>query len=375
MSDFKIIQTYRKIKSKTHFLWAVSVLATFLLATSAKAGQNFEYYRGIRQMGMGGASIAVVNDETSLLLNPAGLGKLRDYIITVADPEVDIGAKTQAIIGTGVTTVLDPQSTLDALNQGHQNKPLYLRTQVFPSIVVPNFGIGIFKKYEVSAEVDTTNNLYRYQYFNETALVLGYDFRFWDGRIKIGFSGRFTNRAVASDTALDPASTTLTLEPMIKEGLGAAADGGIILSAPWALLPTLAAVYRDIGNTHYNVNDGILFNATERPDVTNGTLDVALAIFPIIGKRSRSSFTLEYRDILTTSEETDPSRRYHAGIEFNFSDALFLRGGYNQRYFTYGLEFSMANYQFQAASYGEEIGVAGSLREERHYVLKFAYRF
>lgn len=363
------------IQTAMSFLPRLFIFCLTCLANGALAGQNFEYYRGIRQMSMGGAAIAVVNDETSLLLNPAGLGKLRDYIITLVDPEVDIGAKTQATLGTAVTKVLDPQDTLDALNDGHQDKPLYLRVQAFPSVVVPNFGLGVFKKYEVAAEVDSANNLYRYQYFNETALALGYNFRFWDGRIKIGFTGRFTNRAVAEDTALDPTSTGLTLESMIKEGLGVGVDGGIILSAPWFLLPTVAAVYRDIGTTRYNVNDGMLFDATERPTETTGTLDVAMAIFPIIGKNTRSSFTVEYRDILTASDELDPNRRYHAGIEINFSDALFLRGGYNQRYWTYGFEFSMANYQFQAASYGEEIGTPTNNREERHYDLKFAYRF
>ena len=366
--------------SKSNLLFRLILLAGgiglyFILTLPANAGQNFEFYRGIRQMGMGGASIAVVNDETALLANPAALGKLRDYFITVADPELDVGSKTQAIIGAGVTKVLEPQDTLDLLNDGHQDKPLYLRAQVFPSLVVPNFGIGVYKKYEVSATVDSVANTFRYDYINDTAVVLGYNFRLWDGRIKIGFSGRFTNRAEAHEAALDPASVGLTLDSMVKEGFGAAADAGIILSAPWKLLPTLAAVYRDVGNTHYNVNDGMFFNATERPDTSVGTLDVALAIFPIVGKRSRAAFTVEYRDVLTASDETDSARRYHAGIEFNFSDAVFLRGGYNQRYWTYGLEMSMGNYQFQAASYGEEVGTVDVPVEERHYTVKFSYRF
>ncbi|MCB0365139.1 MAG: hypothetical protein H6624_10470 [Bdellovibrionaceae bacterium] len=374
-----MIKDDMKLSKQDLLFRALTILGAVILyifaAYSAHAGQNFEFYRGIRQMGMGGASIAVVNDETALLANPAGLGKLRDYIITVADPEVDVGSKTQAIIGTGVTKVLEPQETLDLINDGHQNKPLYLRAQVFPSLVVPNFGVGVFKKYEISATVDTTANTYRYDYINDTAVVLGYNFRFWDGRIKIGFSGRFVNRAEAHEAALDPASAGLTLDSMVKEGFGAAADAGIILSAPWKMLPTLAAVYRDVGNTHYNVNDGLFFNATERPVNTVGTLDVAMAVFPIIGKRTRSTFTVEYRDILTASDETDVNRRYHAGIEFNFADAVFLRGGYNQRYWTYGLEFSMGNYQFQAASYGEEVGTVDAPKEERHYNLKFSYRF
>ncbi|MCB0384242.1 MAG: hypothetical protein KDD43_02520, partial [Bdellovibrionales bacterium] len=56
-------------------LTVIGVILLYIFSTyAANAGQNFEFYRGIRQMSMGGAAIAVVNDETALLSNPAGLG-------------------------------------------------------------------------------------------------------------------------------------------------------------------------------------------------------------------------------------------------------------------------------------------------------------
>jgi hypothetical protein len=39
------------------------------------------------------------------------------------------------------------------------------------------------------------------------------------------------------------------------------------------------------------------------------------------------------------------------------------------------MELAMGNYQFQAASYGEDIGVDGSPKEDRRYEVKFAFRF
>jgi len=108
-------------------------------------------------------------------------------------------------------------------------------------------------------------------------------------------------------------------------------------------------------------------------------VDVGIALFPISSKRTRVSWTAEYRDVLTASEEFDVYRRIHTGIELNIADALFLRAGMNQRYWTAGLEFAMANYQLQAATYGEEIGTATATtitpREDRRYTLKFAFRF
>ena len=106
-----------------------------------------------------------------------------------------------------------------------------------------------------------------------------------------------------------------------------------------------------------------------------------MAIHPILDKRFRSTWTAEFRDVLATEEVSgvddveDPMRRFHAGVEFNYADALFFRGGWHQRYYTAGFELSIVNYQFQAATYGEEIGTADTPREDRRYVVKFAFRF
>ncbi|MCB0357633.1 MAG: hypothetical protein KDD40_11525, partial [Bdellovibrionales bacterium] len=83
----------------------------------------------------------------------------------------------------------------------------------------------------------------------------------------------------------------------------------------------------------------------------------------------------EFRDALNVAEEEDVNRRIHAGIEFNFSDALFVRAGMNQRYWTAGLELAVMNYQIQLATYGEDIGPDNTPLEDRRYVGKFAYRF
>lgn len=337
------------------------------------AGERFEFYNGIRQMSMGGAGIAVVNDETSLLINPAGLGKLRDFIVTVVDPDISIGAGTQAILGTDVSAFTDPQKLLDKLNQ-NQGKHLHGRAQVFPSLVVPNFGFGIFGKYSVDASVDSTGTTYRLDYFNDYAIVLGFNLKIWDGIIKIGANTRIVNR-VQITKDLPASSTGLTIGAEASEGVGAASDTGLIITLPVAWLPTLSAVWRDAGSTKYSLKDGMFTDATTIPDTTTQTVDVALAVFPIHGKNTRSSFTLEYQDVLTTGDEEDHMRRAHVGYELNLGDMLFLRAGMNQRYWTAGAELAVGNYQLQLGSYGEDIGVAGSPIEDRRYLGKFSYRF
>lgn len=358
----------------------VLFLSSLILLTSlpSYSGERFDFYDGIRGLGMGGAQIATVNDETSLLVNPAGLGKLRDYFITVADPEMTVGQNLQRVFNLDVLGFRNPQTMLDKIRSGsYQGKPVYEKFQLFPSAVFPNFGMGIYDSYRANGEVDTSDTNFTYQYRNDLALVFGFNFRLWDGRIKLGFNTKIINRTEIDRTDIPASSTDLTIKNLSKEGLGVASDVGLILTAPWKLLPTLAVVYRDVGTTHYNVQDGYFYSTTDRPDATPATLDAAFAIFPITGQGTRITFSAEYRDVLkaVTEAEEDSAKRIHAGLEFNIRDAFFIRAGWNQRYWTAGLEIAVANYQLQLASYGEEIGTASATREDRRYLVKFAYRF
>jgi len=241
--------------------------------------------------------------------------------------------------------------------------------------VVPNFGVGVFAKYQISGRVDETNTNFELDYTNDYAVVTGFNFRLFDGVIKLGFNARAINRVEIHRTDISAASTGLTVNNLASEGVGVALDVGLALSAPVAWLPTLAGVWRDAGNTTYSLKEGMFTSAITIPTHTPQTVDVALALYPIIGKRVRSTFTIEYRDVLTASDEDDHMRRTHAGYEVNFADAFFVRAGMNQRYWTAGLEFAALNFQLQVATYGEEVGVANATVEDRRYVGKFAIRF
>jgi len=354
-----------------------SFILAFLLGCGAfaHAGERYESYNGVRMLGMGGAGVAVVNDETALLVNPAGLGKLRDYFITVADPEIDVSSQAEQIAGTKIMNAIKPQDALDLTN-ANVGRHLHTRAQVFPSFVIPNFGFGLFGKYEVNAEtVAGSPNTFKYHYTNDWSGVLGANAKLANGIIKVGANLRATNRAEVRRDDIDVTSTGLSLKSLAAEGIGVSSDVGILIAAPIRWLPTLGAVYRDVGDTKYDYQKGMFLDASERPATVKSTVDVGLAIHPIVGKRVRSSWTIEYQDVLTYGDETNQMRRLHGGFEFNFADAFFLRGGMNQAYWTAGIELSMLSYQFQAASYGEDIGTPDSPREDRRYVIKFAFRF
>ncbi len=352
-------------------------LVLFLLLLNSRmssAAERYEFFSGVRQNGMGGASIAVANDETSLLANPATLGKLRTYIVTILDPEVTAGNDNGSLLGSrAVGDMLNPQPLLEQTKLSPE-RHWHAKGQLFPSAVLTNFGFGVFGKQEYNAENLPATSEFQFDYTYDLALVLGYSLRLFDGRVKIGAAGRYVNRAEAHVVVPDT-TTDLQLGDIVKEGGAVAGDVGIVLTAPWALLPTIAGVWRDVGHTTYTLNDGLVYKNGRHPDQTKQTVDVAIGLFPIHGKGIRSTFTAEYRDVLTYSEETDHMRRTHAGLEVNFYDLMFIRGGMNQRYWTAGIEFAFRYFQFQAASYGEEIGTPTSNKEDRRYTGKLSFRF
>lgn len=355
-------------------------IATAALILSASAGfarEKFEFYSGVRALGMGGAAVAIANDETAVFSNPAALGKLRDPFVTVVDPEVHYGADTSSFLSGFDVNILGLEQVLTKINE-HPGRHLHLKAQLFPSIVVPNFAAGVLVKYEINGRKDTVNNEIDLNYTNDYAAVLGYNLRLFDGRLKIGFSGRYINRSqITENNPIADSNLAVTLEQVAQNGGAIAADAGVILTAPWVWLPTLAVTVRDLGDTTFSLGAGMATGNGTPPDKVAQTVDAAFAVFPIMSNRTRATITVEMRDVLSEDpeDEEDLYRRLHGGLEINFGDIFFLRGGMNQRYWTAGLEFAMANFQFQAATYGEEIGTAAAPEVDRRYVGKFAYRF
>jgi hypothetical protein len=366
---------FRNYKFKLKIL-----VVLFLFSHSGMAAENIEFYNGIRYLGMGDSMIAVANDETALAANPAALGRLRDTYGTIFDPELDgnkgaseiyrITAFTQPFrLGEVVPTVATVPNTYYSA-----------RGQIMPSFVARNFGIGLLLKYNLNAEANTAGTAVDTFYREDMALLLGYNLRLFDGRIKIGVTGKVISRIEVDESALDPTSDldipTMGTAGTAKEGLGVGADAAIILAGPWTYIPTLTAVVRDVGGTKFDKSSGNrLATSTQRPNQVSQDIDVGAAIFPIHTNTIRSSWSVEYRGLTSGATEVDKGKLVHAGMEMNFGDVFFLRAGYNQRYITGGLELASESFQIQMATYGEEIGSGTDYREDRRYVLKFSFRY
>ena len=335
-------------------------------------GEAYELYRGSRGLGMGGADTAVVNDETSLLVNPAGLGKLRNNIGTLIDPEIEFGEKVYNIYRaksfTGFTDLSEVASTLDTSREKHY----HYKYQFFPSFVLKNFGMGFLNKESMDATMSADGTTLTAAYFYDWVLATGFNFRFWDGRMKLGINAKAINRVQAVGDF--STSSSLKIKDVGKEGFGVGSDVGLILAAPWGWIPTLSIVGRDIGGTQFT-NTGLRYKLTNKPDKLTQDADVAIAFFPINSNQTRSSFTFEHKHVLTASQYANRNQLYHFGWETNMSDIAFLRFGMNGTFWTVGFEMASERIQMQFAYFADDVSTTTTPIEDRRWVLKAALRF
>lgn len=342
------------------------------------ASERFPNYIGVRGLGMGGAQINAVNDETALLVNPAALGKLRTTYFTPIDPELEAnGLAMQSLAsGAGVGAVQDPQALVELLNK-NPNQYFYARSNLMPSFVAQNFGIALYNLEYRAGEYNEGTQKATINWRRDTGAVLSYNFRFWEGRIKLGASTRFFNRIEVDRAQVPGNSSGLSLKDLSNEGGAVAADVGLVLSAPVRFLPSVSAVVRDVGTTDFSVGQGYFVGTPGRPNSQRQTVDVGFALFPILTNATRMTITGEFRNLQSQDErdQQDGMRRIHLGTEVNVADVIFLRAGMHQRYWTAGMEIATERLQFQFASYGQEIGDPGAIKEDRRYTGKFVFRF
>ena len=368
----------KKIKTLKIFLIFIILQ---LGSASVFAQERIEFYRGIRYLGMGGAAVAVANDETALIVNPAALGRLRDFYGTIIDPEAEANKGASDIYNSkAFTQPLRLEDVIPSVVTA-PNTYFHTRGHIMPSFVAKNFGIAFLANYDLNAEANTAATSVNTFRREDLALLLGYNLRLFEGRLKIGFTGKVISRIEVNEPALNPLGPldipTLGTLGMAKEGLVIGADAAVILAGPWTYIPTITAVVRDVGGTTFDKSYGNrLSTSTVRPTAQTQDVDLGVAIFPIHTNSIRSSWTVEYRGLSSGVTEPDKDKLIHAGVEINFSDIFFVRAGMNQRYWTGGLELASERFLLQFASYGEEIGSSSTIkREDRRYVAKVSFRF
>jgi len=293
-----------------------------LYLPEALASEMYPFFRDVREQGMGGAAVAVVDDDTALFLNPAGLGKIRGPSLTLLNPEVESNYDTFSALSTG-GNLGNATSAQGLLTMGVQNpnKHIHSMVEVLPSFATTNFAVAGYAKYASDGQYNPSTQLFHLDYFNDDGAALGYCFRLLSGRLKIGVTGKVINRVYISKD-IPASSTGLTIPSLASEGDGVGWDGGVLIAAPWAWLPTIGVVAHDIGNTYFTMGNGIFYRPGTIPPPQTQSVDAAVAVFPILSNTTRSSFTVEFRNIQNPQTQ-NINLNIHGGGRNRFCRSIF----------------------------------------------------
>lgn len=345
-----------------------------LISGTSKAREWTEFYTNTRSLGMGGVNVALTSDETTLFRNPAALGSFRGTYATLIDPEIEASADfSEKFITSGVLGAVKVSKAKELLD-GNREQFYRAKVQITPSIVTRYFGIGLIYKDEISAIMNSAGTEMDTIYHSDMGLVIGSNYSFLSGIIKFGAGARVFNR-IEVDNANLSTSGSLENSAIASEGTALAFDGSLLVQLPVAALPSFGVVVRDIGNTKFDKKDGLRLSSTTQPKDVKQTIDAGMSIAPIFDNNMRGLISLEYRDLADAHDENWTQKRLHAGVELNWRDMFFFRGGLNQNYWTAGIEIASERWSWMMSTYGEEVGIKSTPKEDRRYSTKFSVRF
>lgn len=344
-------------------------IATAFLSTHSNAEELHETYVGTRAQAMGGAYVALADDEQAVFLNPAGLAGNQKRSLYLLNSDTTLSTETYSSLSS-MKSAFSPFST-DSINV-LMNKNIYFREQLSPTLMLPNFGISYLVDQQVASRamnraIPKLTLGYQTTQGIQTAigipLIRGLRKKKHDLRLGIGLKlmwRRGGYKTLSLKQVLNLSTSTLS-EIGGNYGRGIGVDLG--LQHVFNLNPrfTLSSglVYTDIGDTS--------FGGAQDPLHSNLTWGAA-ASYTLY--RVKFTMAYDYRHILA---ETDFRKRNHLGFEVGIP-WFSLYGGFSQVNITYGVGMDLWMFKVIAAKYTEQLGSIVRQNSEERWSIKIALK-
>jgi len=344
------------------------------LGSVAQAGVIREYYRGTRAMGMGGAFIAVADDEQALFLNPAGLAGIEQasFHYAAVDIASTYDAALYALSNLGNLGSTDGMMTLleDAVG-----KNIFAQTQFTPTLIAPNFGAAIIMDAQATLNQENKvapDTIFQLQQTN--GVQVGYGIAIGRGKksrgeLRIGIGAKVLwRRGGYRDISLMDlygADAQFLTRHTGGWGMGYGGDLGMqyILNLSKRMRLMAGTVYTNLGDVNFGTG-------SPAPDSVKGNWGIG---FAAQYKMRDTKITVAY-DYTSLLQETDWRKKNHMGLEIALP-FLTLLGGINQTYISFGAAMNLWIMRITASSFGVENGSFAFQDGERRYQLRIDLKF
>lgn len=365
------------------FLTVLAVL--FISSVSFCGNEPRSMILSPRVAGMGGAFIAVADDENALYYNPAGLKHVQKSTFTFFNPIVKIGedySKLQNAIDD-----ID-KATTDAAKIDAANKYIPLNVaaglSLSPYYLSPTFSAALFGAGNVRAEiVDKTKPTVRAQGHVDVTGIVAYPYAF-NEKLTLGASLSITNRGRYACKAATQGCNNVAgavelgvtdLKPgeeiqdkiELKKSTGIGFDAGALYTLNEKV--TLGAAIYNLFSTKFDYD-------TFSNNIP-GTVTLGMKYDPSAMMTSMSFLkdTKVALDIDRFFNGGSLWKKLHIGVESKLSDMLDLRLGLNAGWPTFGLGFKMGFFNLDYAYFQEERGGYAGQLEDTSHIIGLALKF
>lgn len=339
-----------------------------------------DFYFGARSKAMGGAYVGLADDEQALYLNPAGLAYIEKPEIHYGVLDIDISSD----VYSSYADTADAFSNFSAESiNSIMGKNIYGRAQISPSLIMPNFGVGVLVDGQAafySKNQALPNITFGYQNTNAIQVATGFSISGITG------GGRRRRRSSRGDLSIGlgfkaawrrggyrqvPLITLFNLsqgKSLITEfagnfGIGFGFDVGSLY-----VLPLGKDMRFSLGTAFTNIGDMSFSNTDPEPQKGNLSLGMAFQFNPGLFKLI---IAYDYSNIL---DQIDWRKKNHFGFEFKFT-AFSVHAGLNQSFITLGGAFDIWVLRITGLTYATELGSLVQQDVNRRYSLRLDFKF
>ena len=343
----------------------------FLLSMNISAKELPFIFRGARPLGMGGAFVAVSDDENALFYNPAGLADIKTSRFSPLNFQAEVGRNAYSFNRDALDVDLDnPQEVGNFLNK-HIGDYGHVSASYFPNYIRPNFAFGLLGTANSNIQVhDRQYPKLVMDAIGDAAACAGLAKSFFDSDLLVGSNLKYLYRESLEHEYTVADITTKDFKKRVRDdvqnGGGVLLDLGIM----YKINPSQEAGNQGPIQLGLSVNNLIGNKLGDAEDIDS---HVDLGVSKRLGE-----FTLaaDYVDIFhELGQDKDAGKRIHIGVEYAPTKILKLRAGFNQGYLTYGVGIDTGHLKFDLLTYAEEVGVYSGQKDDRRYVFRFGFGF
>ncbi|MFC1501409.1 conjugal transfer protein TraF [Elusimicrobiota bacterium] len=396
---------------KVNLLVVLLIAVAFIFPSIVFSAEAPVFIRGIRPLGMGGAFVALSDDQNAMFYNPAGITQRTGSQFTLFELPITIGNDTMefyqffsdnsdALENFDSAPNAEQIELLDEIN----NTVSKLRAKImlgFPNLSYLTsgkgflaWGLGVYSQADIGFQFNRSLIIPNISYWGNidglVAVPLAHKFDevpYVPGSVSVGTTLKYLYRGNLS--AYNKSILEFEeMSPQIQSGTGMGMDVGVLhqLNSRW----NFGLQISDLGGTSISydavtASDPGEIDMAARTEMIRSEWNVGAAYIPSkiyfwpgksINTKDRIRLMGDIRDILNTDErlfDTTVWKKIHLGAEFVVG-SLALRGGYNSGYPScgFGLRIPFVGLKCDYAYWTDEKGVYAGQVPESHHRLSLA---